>query len=114
MLSSLIYLNYDFTHMLLMTVSGISELKQSILKASQDVIRNKGIRVLDEPVPTWFHETVKSIEALRSLMFKDETVPIVKRERLKELMRDVSGHKDLLADEFDEAVDFLKDRGNHY
>lgn len=90
--------------------SGIRKLKQKILEASQSIIRVNNSPILDQPVPTWFHCMVKSIEELRSM--KD--VPIITREQLSSLMKEISGQKDLRLFEFDEAVTFLKDRGKKW
>ncbi|KAK3746524.1 hypothetical protein QZH41_016737, partial [Actinostola sp. cb2023] len=92
---------------------GISELKEKIYKAGGDIVKGKGIRVLEEPVPMSFHHLVGKIERLRNTMCKNKEIPIVNRDQLRSLMRDISSTKDehLVEQEFDEAVEFLKDRG---
>ncbi|KAK3746523.1 hypothetical protein QZH41_016736 [Actinostola sp. cb2023] len=92
--------------------SDTQELKEKIYKAGGDIVKGKGIRVLEEPVPMSFHHLVGKIERLRNTMCKNKEIPIVNRDQLRSLMRDISSTKDehLVEQEFDEAVEFLKDR----
>lgn len=92
----------------------MADLRERILKAAKEIVKDKNIRVLDQPVPLSFHELVTKIEKMRNTMWINKELPILSLGQLWSLVKETLGYKEkrFLEDEFKEAVEFLKDRGS--
>ncbi|XP_031569530.1 leucine-rich repeat serine/threonine-protein kinase 2-like isoform X2 [Actinia tenebrosa] len=92
---------------------GLENLRDRILKAAKEMVKDKNVRVLDQPVPISFHELVTKIEKMRNKMWMNKELPILNLDQLWSLVKETLGFKEkrFPEDEFKEAVEFLKNRG---